>query len=128
MTVTDLRGRRVAWNPRGKKLAKCSGPHLRARSLLSEMFPAYNILEEVGIPNSNLRFDFLIPRRNLVVEVDGRQHGEFSPHFHGTVAAYAQARRNDADKEQFCETNGLTLVRLIDSESDLEWRERLLEV
>jgi hypothetical protein len=107
-----------------------SAGHLRARSLLNELFGLEPIWEEVFLPGCKgaLYLDFFLPRRMLAIEVQGAQHFTCVAHFHGGVAGFRKQRERDARKREFCEVNGIRLVELKDGESDGEWRGRLEEV
>ncbi len=94
----------------------------RTAEILRESFPIDTILEEFPIPGSRQTADFFLPRKKLVVEVDGRQHDEFVPFFHGdrnTSDKYAKQKSRDRLKDEWCEINGFRFVR-IKIEDDLE--------
>lgn len=107
-----------------------SSLHLKARSLLHEVFSCDTILEEVALPGSKrhgkiLYADFLIPTRSLIVEVHGKQHYEKTTHFHKTAQAFNNSKLRDSDKIEWAELNGLTVIELPYSETVDEWRKRL---
>ena len=95
-----------------------SSHHLRARELLSELFPYEKIYEEVTLPGSKtistglLYADFLIPNKYIVVEVHGKQHYEYSQHFHKTKASFMKSRKRDKKKIEWCELNDFTIIIL----------------
>lgn len=128
MKVTDLDGREVTWSLRGYEVkandkTPRSKPHLRAREIIKRLFPTDLLYEEVFLPNSQMRLDFYVPGRDLAVEVQGKQHDEYTPHFHGPPANYINALKRDRKKKEFCEMNGIDLIYLMDGESDEVWRE-----
>ena len=93
---------------------KKSQYHLQVRELLHEMFSGYSILEEVKLPGSRkphlksvLFLDFFIPNLMMGVEVHGKQHYQFVPHFHKTKAKYLQALRRDSLKLEWCKLNNI---------------------
>lgn len=102
-----------------------SAPHLRARQLLKRMFSTDILLEEVYLPNSQMRLDFYIPGRDVAVEVQGKQHEEYTPHFHGPPDKFHEAMKRDRKKKDFCDMNGIELIYLVDGEGDDVWREAL---
>lgn len=53
-----------------------------------------------------LRYDFYIPGLNLLVEADGQQHTA------GTIYHSETLARNDARKNEYAKTNGISLVRI----------------
>ena len=100
---------------------KKSGPHLRARNLLTKKFPSYRIIEEVFVPRSKskLYLDFFIPRLMLAIEVQGKQHTKFSQHFHGHKFFFEQQKNRDNSKIYVCVLNGIKLLEFFDFESIL---------
>jgi len=81
-----------------------------ARERIKQEYGDTTVLEEFPIPKTKLRLDFFLPNMNVAVEVHGRQHFEFVKHFHGTRNRYAQAKRNDELKKQWCDMNGIELI------------------
>lgn len=75
---------------------------------LKELYPKDVILEEVYLPDG-FYLDFFIPSRKLAIEVQGRQHEEFVPHFHGSKADFIKAKTRDAKKQQWCDINDIEL-------------------
>lgn len=138
MKVVGFNGKEYTWNlskyssVNSKSRASRSQYHLRARSLLSEMFHSYSILEEVKLPGSVsahkksvLYFDFYIPNLKLAIEVHGQQHYEYSSFFHKNKLDFIRAQNRDDDKRKWCELNEIELVVLKYSETDDDWREQL---
>lgn len=84
------------------------GKHLRT------LFPGALIKEEYGVwyEGQYLRVDFYLPHLGLAVEVDGRQHDEYVPHFHRTRHAYRAAQRRDWDKTEWADMASLRLLRI----------------
>jgi very-short-patch-repair endonuclease len=131
-------GRERSW-----KLSKCivsgdqqrprSKLHILARKLLHEEFQYDTILEEVPLPGSHkpsrkstLFVDFLIPSSSLAVEVHGRQHFEFVAHFHGDTRGFRKSKARDRDKARWLEINSIDLITLSYSETEDEWRQRII--
>ena len=132
MKVVGLNGRSYNINinkfvVQGSKSPNKSQYHLKARKLLREMYP-YVIMEEVSLPGVSglaLYMDFLVPSLMMGVEVHGRQHYEFVPHFHKNKSSYLQSRRRDAEKKQWCEHNDIVLVELKYSDDEETWRQQI---
>lgn len=130
MRVTGLDGREYSWKLKGadSSTPNKSAGHLRCRRLLASLYPFDVRLEEVGLPGSGgLTADFVIPSRNLLVEVQGVQHREYVGHFHRNRLGYLRSNRRDNRKREWAELNGLRLLELHDNATDEEWRESLLE-
>lgn len=138
MKVVGFNGKEYNWNlskystTKDKERSKRSQYHLRARSVLSEIFHSYIILEEVKLPGSVathkksvLYFDFYVPNIKLAVEVHGQQHYQFSQFFHKNKLDFIKAQNRDDDKKEWCDLNNIVLVVLKYSETDDEWRGRL---
>lgn len=131
-TVTDLDGVTKKWKTGGIQSDRASrptsAPHAQARQLLKEMFPTMIVLEEVSIPireKQILYADFFVPLLNILVEVDGRQHFEYCPHYHGSRAGFAKQKKRDAEKQEWADINNIKIIRLADSETEDEWRTKL---
>ena len=60
---------------------------------------------------NNLRPDFYLPKYNLVIEYDGKQHFEPVPHF-GGKESYNLTKERDKQKEIYCKENNISLLRL----------------
>ncbi len=96
-------------------------------NLLHEMFPLCGIYHEFTCPSTRLRLDFLLPSLNFAFEFDGSQHEKFTPHFHTDRVGYAQSQTNDAKKQEWCDLNDITLIRVMEGELDLETLESKID-
>lgn len=107
-----------------------SGPHLKCRKLLKELFPLDVIIEEFPLPGSKgvgrkLFCDFIIPARKIMVEVHGMQHFEYCPFFHESKADFIKGQRRDKDKQEWAEKNSITLIVLKDTDKEDDWRKQI---
>jgi very-short-patch-repair endonuclease len=63
-----------------------------------------------------LSFDFYLPKQNMLIEYDGRQH--FMPvNFYGcsdekAQKTYFDSKQNDAIKDKYCIENNIQLIRI----------------
>ncbi len=87
---------------------------------LKRVYPGYVILEEFGIPESQLRIDFFVPNTKIAFEFQGIQHDEFNKHFHGDAAGFKKSKRRDADKRRWCDMNGIALIEVRDEHITVE--------
>ena len=138
MKAFGFDGRERRWNlskgvVSGDDARPRSNLHILARKILRSEFPYDRILEEVPLPGSHkpsrkstLFVDFLIPSEFLAVEVHGRQHFEFVAHFHGDMQGFRKAKARDRDKSCWFEMNSIALITLNYSETENEWRERII--
>lgn len=116
-----------------KQNRQCSNLHKKARELLKEAFPSTSILEEVVLPGSvptanrgtSLRADFMIPDYNIIVEVQGKQHIKYTPHFHESETEFLRAKARDNNKLLWAEANEFEVIYLYEGESESEWRKKL---
>lgn len=130
--VIDLDGNTHNWNltsgiAHGKLLNK-SSLHLKARQMIKECFPTLQILEEVQIPlrkSQNLVLDFYLPLNRKCIEVHGKQHYEFSRHFHNDRMGFLKHKKRDQDKKEWCEANGIKYIELPFNENEEEWKRRI---
>ena len=134
MKIVGLDGKEYSWTLNSSSLEDVyrSGLHLRARKIIKEAFPFNLVYEDVSLPgtaikgrNSVLFGDFYIPMRSLIVEIDGAQHEQYTSFFHKNKLEFARAKTRDAVKAQWCELNGITLIRFKHDESEQEWRNKL---
>lgn len=109
-----------------------SGLHLRARQLLKEIFPFDPMHEDVTLPGSNtprrkslLYADFFLPKRGLIIEVNGEQHTNHIKFFHKTKHEFLKAQLRDREKKNWCDLNGFTLVQLEYDQTIEEWKEAI---
>ncbi len=128
MKVTGLDGKLYQWNLTGKAVLgvdqrERSGLHVTCRHLLREFYTTERILEEVYLPGSgSLYLDFYLPVRQLAIEVQGRQHYEFSLFFHMTRSNFLFSQQRDRNKAEWCEINNITLLALLEKDFN-EWRQ-----
>ncbi len=128
--AVDLDGVLSKWLPTGYAATDNrprSSYHLNARKLLKEVFPACQALEEVKIQirrNEFLFVDFYIPRLDMMVEVQGEQHFQFSSHFHKSRMDFLMQKKRDREKAEWCALNNLQLVYLNYNEDIDVWRSK----
>jgi hypothetical protein len=101
MNILTLDNKTLKWSPKGDShigdlKTNRSGLHFSARELLTEVYPTVSILQEVSIPvyeRKTLHLDFYLPLYKLAVEVQGQQHFEFTPFFHGDIQGFVTSRK-----------------------------------
>lgn len=105
--------------------------HLRARQLISEIYPYDIVREEVELPGTKTKFnkynliaDFFIPSRSIIVEVHGRQHTDYIRHFHKNKLAFLKSQNRDNVKKQWCLLNNIELIELYYNEAINDWRNK----
>ena len=117
-----------------KKKDKCSSGHEKARNLLKKIFPLHFIVEELRLPGTkeglkkDLYADFFVFEINLVVEVHGQQHYEYTPFFHNTIQDFFESKKRDRRKKDWCELNNITYIELSDKEDVDEWERKIKSI
>jgi len=97
--------------------------------LLKEAFPFVKIVEEhfVVYDNQKLFVDFYLPSYLIAVEVHGRQHDEFVPHFHGNAEGWRKHKQRDRTKEEWAAVNDITYVVIREADMPAD-KQELLEL
>lgn len=81
--------------------------------IVKQLYPHQRIeLEHNVAVRGALFVDIYLPRMKIGFEYDGIQHFEYSEHFHGSRENFVKAKRRDAEKDQRCEEEGITLIRV----------------
>lgn len=111
----------------GKPKPNCSTFHIKARDLLKKTFPFDSIYEETLLLGSkrfnrpNLRADFFIPSRKILVEVHGEQHYTYKSHFHKNRLSFLEHKSRDLRKIDWCNLNNIIYIEFPYNESESEW-------
>lgn len=113
------------WNPKNKPRNNASSLHKQARELLKEEFPFSVIFEEVKTPKDKLYFDFFLPLEKVCLEVQGKQHYEYTSHFHTSSIGFLESKKRDRMKKEWCEINQMYYIELPYNEDINEWRKRI---
>jgi hypothetical protein len=101
--------------------------HQQAKEVIRSLFPRLGLVEEVPIKirkGLTLYLDIFVPSISLVIEVHGRQHYEFIPHFHEHRHRFGRAKLNDELKKEWCYVNQIRYVELAYNEPN-EWETKL---
>ena len=138
MNVKTLDGEEYEWAI-SEKIAKgnrrkTSKGHGIAKRLISGLYPCVRIYEEVPIiltgsqykDKTTVYLDFYIPSLSVAVEVQGAQHYSFNKFFHKNKLDFLKAVQRDKNKAEWCELNNIKLIVLPYSESEEEWKTRLI--
>lgn len=71
-----------------------------------------NHYTQYKLPNRNWEYDFFIPSKNLIVEVQGRQHFEFVKYFHVTIEGFLKEQENDYNKREYAKKFGYDYLEI----------------
>lgn len=132
MIVRDLEGEEQEWKPKGNLSASrpCSGLHNKARRLIKKLYPVEFVFEETPIEvygGKRLYLDFYLTSTRMAVEVQGRQHFDFIPHFHKSKFKFLKSQKNDQYKQEWCDINNITLICLRYDEDIKLWQKLLAQ-
>ncbi len=76
------------------------------------------VFEEFPLVGTRMTFDFYNATKNIVIEVQGRQHTKFVPFMHANSKInYLKQLKRDEDKIKFCEINGINFFEYFDGEN-----------
>lgn len=90
------------------------GSHLQRDifALCQDIYPKYDIVYEYPIGDLGQRIDIFIPHLGIALEIDGKQHFEFTRFFHKDETSWYSSIRLDEQKEKYLEEKGVKLVRI----------------
>lgn len=93
---------------------KKSELHKSTCSIIKECYPKEPIIEEhpIKIGSKTLYLDIYLPRLNVAFEADGEQHSKFNKFFHADIFAFQAQKKNDKEKEEYCQENAIVLIRI----------------
>lgn len=81
--------------------------------VVQEIFPHQRVeLEHNVATHGGLFLDIYLPGLKVAFEYDGSQHFEYNEHFHGSRENFIKARKRDLEKDDLCEQQGITLIRV----------------
>lgn len=128
MLVKDLNGREYKLKIGGKlKSRSRSKLHNEAIEIIKEVYPLINICNEVPIkikPGQTLYLDIFLPDFNLVIEIQGKQHFQFTPVYHKYPHRFGRSQLNDDLKREWCHVNDINIIYFNYNDKD-EWHDRL---
>lgn len=79
----------------------------------------------VHTDGQKVELDFYIPELAIAIEVQGRQHSEYVPFFHGDEAGYQAQQQRDRVKAEACERLGITLYEVYGPD---DWQQVLAQI
>lgn len=71
--------------------------------------------ESYDVFDGNLRFDFFLSKYNLLIECDGPQHYKLIQGMY-TKEEFCDLLEHDRRKNEWCQMNGIKLLRLIEKD------------
>ena len=87
------------------------------------------VFEEFPLVGTRMTFDFYNATKNIVIEVQGRQHTRFVPFMHANNKLnYLKQLKRDEDKIKFCNLNDIVLLEYFDGENKLFDLDKMLDL
>ena len=65
-----------------------------------------------GLNNGNLRYDFYLPKHNLLIEYQGEQHERYIKGLHKTYSTFERQQEHDRRKRKYAKENGIKLLEI----------------
>lgn len=118
----DIKGRRrtksltsylVKWD------AKCrSNIQKKVKLFFKDFWESDFVCEEMPVIGTKMKIDLYNHTKKIAIEVQGRQHDAFVPHFHITRHGYGKQLERDEKKAEWCKLNGIVLVYIREADLD----------
>lgn len=115
-----------AWDgAKGIKIGHESIPEGRCRAFLENRFrvPFPTVTPDFlknSVTGKNLELDCYNEELKLAVEYNGRQHYEYTPHFHRSRAQFQNLQYRDEKKQSLCRRHGVHLIIVPYTEKNVE--------
>jgi hypothetical protein len=85
----------------------------KVKQALESSWRNHVVFEEFPVAGTRLSLDFYNANKKIAIEVQGRQHTKYVPHFHGNNKInYISQLRRDNQKKEFCEINNIRLIEI----------------
>ena len=110
-----------------------SALHEKVKALLRGLYPGYTVLEEHPVKvvvhgrKTTLFVDLVVKELRLAIECQGRQHYQFTPHFHGNRPQFAASVQRDQAKAQALREAGCIYLAVGFQEGDRLTARKLLK-
>ena len=82
--------------------------------MLKKAFPNFKIDRQfyINISGHKLFFDFYLPNWNLLIEVQGQQHYNYSSFFHSHEQNFYRSKYRDSLKKEWAKDNGYIFIEI----------------
>lgn len=130
MKLKNIHGKEVVVDiSKEKSPAKPNTRQAFVVSIVEEFFPFEKMLENFYIPGSRMSLDIFMPSLMIGFEIQGEQHDEYIPFFHGNInkQKYVGQVKRDIKKANWCSINKITLIEIFPKESEDVIRRKIVE-
>jgi very-short-patch-repair endonuclease len=66
----------------------------------------------IGLGGGNLSYDFYLPKYNLLIEYQGRQHKKYNPYFHKSIEDFEKQVEHDRRKKEYALSHGYNFLEI----------------
>ena len=114
----------VEWDSKSKSKVQNSVKKYLKKYWLNDI-----VFEEFPLAGSRMTFDFYNATKNVIIEVQGKQHTKFIPFMHANSKInYLKQLKRDEDKINFCNLNDIILLEYFDGENKLSDLDKMLDL
>ena len=113
--ITKAQKYRIDWDkPSRSKI------QFNTKQRLKKVWYNHVVFEEFPVAGTKMSLDFYNANKKIAIEVQGRNHDKYVPHFHGNnkINFISQMRR-DHQKKHFCDLNDIKLIEVFE-EKEIE--------
>lgn len=122
--ITNASDYIIDWN--GKSRSKIQE---KVKTALIPIWKGMVVYEEFPVVGTKLTLDFYNRTSDIAIEVQGKQHTQYIPFFHGeSKLVFADQLKRDREKRDFCANNGIKLVQIFEKENNLITTEFILKL
>ena len=107
----DIKPGRILYNKTGCPICKSSKGERNINNLLISHGIEYIREYGIHVNGNSYRFDFYLPKENILIEYDGIQHFETNEYFGGDEG-FEIIKQSDNIKNQYCIDNNIDLIRI----------------
>ena len=121
--VKSARKYLVEWDSKSKSKVQNS-----VKKYLKKYWFCDIVFEEFPLAGSRMTFDFYNATKNIIIEVQGKQHTKFIPFMHANNKInYLKQLKRDQDKIKFCNLHNIVLVDYFDGDNTLSDLDKMLD-
>ncbi len=114
----------IDWDAPSKSKIQAS-----VKNFLKKYWERDIVFEEFPLVGTRMTFDFYNATKNIVIEVQGKQHTKYISFFHGNSKInYLKQLKRDQDKLKFCEINEIEFFEYFQGENQLEDLYKILDL
>ena len=105
--------KRIVWNKKSRSQLQS-----KVKKFLQPYWKSHIVFEEFPVYGTRMSVDFLNATKKIAIEVNGKQHSEYVPFFHGSRFNYLKAIKRDVKKAEWLASNNYSLIEIY--EKDIE--------